>query len=99
MEKKCHFTPLKQNLGRLKRHCNDMGELMATLIKYADSNTTKDPGYDDEKSNKGKKSGNGKDQQQNMAGHNSNNQGNGGKRQNPDGGLDLVTNTNTGYKN
>ena len=53
------FTPLKHNLGWLKRHCNDMGELMAALIKYADSDNTKDPGSDEEKSNKGKKNGNG----------------------------------------
>jgi hypothetical protein len=35
-----------------------MGELMAALIKYADFDNTKDPGSDDEKSNKGKKNGN-----------------------------------------
>ena len=34
-----------------------------------------------------------------MMGHNGNNQGNGGKRRQPDGGSDLVANTNTGYKN
>ena len=76
-----------------------MGELMAACIKYVNSDNTKDPGCDDEKSNKGKKSGNGKGQQQNMAGHNGNNQGNGGKRRHLDGGSDLVANTNTGYKN
>src|SRR3989337_18705 len=68
LEKNCHFTPLKQKLGRLKHHCKDMGELMAALIKYADSDTTKDLGSDDEKSNKGKKSGNGKSQQQHVPG-------------------------------
>jgi hypothetical protein len=36
LEKNCRFLPLKQKLGRLKRHCNDMGELMAALTKYAD---------------------------------------------------------------
>nr|XP_020183499.1 uncharacterized protein LOC109769160 [Aegilops tauschii subsp. strangulata] len=72
---------------------------MATLIKYADSNTTKDHGSDDDKSNKSKKSCNGKGQQQNVAGGNGNNQGNGGKRRHPKGGSDLVANTNTGYKN
>ena len=70
---------------------------MAPLIKYADSDNTKDPRSNDEKSNKGKKSGNGKGQQQNMAGHNG--PGNGGKRRHLDGGSDLVANTNTGYKN
>ena len=54
------FLPLKQKLGRLKRHFNVMGELMAALIKYADSDSTKDPESDDEKPGKGKKSGNGK---------------------------------------
>ena len=48
LEKNCRFIPLKQKLGRLKRHCNDMGELMAALVKYADS--------EDERSGKGKKS-------------------------------------------
>src|SRR4051812_34952677 len=65
LEKKCHFLPLKQKLGRLKRHCNDMGELMAALFKYADSDSTKDPESDDEKTRKGKKSGNTKSQHHN----------------------------------
>src|SRR3989337_4551493 len=69
LEKNCHFTPLKQKLGQLKHHCNDIGELMAALIKYADSDNTKDPGSNEEKSNKGKKSGNAKGQQQNVTGH------------------------------
>ena len=56
LEKKCRFTPLKQKLGRLKRHCNDMGTLMAALVKYADSDGTKDPESDNEKTGKGKKS-------------------------------------------
>ena len=30
-------------LGRLKRHCNNMGTLMEALVKYADSDNTKDP--------------------------------------------------------
>src|SRR4051812_33569868 len=33
LEKNCCFMPLKQKLGRLKRHCSDMGELMAALVK------------------------------------------------------------------
>ena len=49
--------PLKQKLGRLKRDCNDIGQLMAALIKYADSDSTKDPESDDEKAGKGKKLG------------------------------------------
>ena len=56
LENNCRFTPLKQKLGRLKRHCNDMGTLMAALVKYADSDGTKDPESDDEKPGKGKMS-------------------------------------------
>ena len=55
--------------------------------------------WDDEKSNKGKKSGTGRGQQQNGEGNYGNNEENGGKRRNPDGGSDLVANTITGYKN
>src|SRR3989337_1811518 len=54
LEKNCCFVPLKQKLGRLKRHCNDMGELMEALVKYADSDGTKDPESADEKPSKGK---------------------------------------------
>ena len=43
LEGNCRFLPLKQKLGRLKRHCNDMSTLMAALVKYADSDNTKDP--------------------------------------------------------
>ena len=39
---------------RLKRDCNDMGTLMAALVKYADSDSTKDPESDDEKAGKGR---------------------------------------------
>ena len=46
--KNCRFLPLKQKLGRLKRDCNDMGTLMVALVKYADSDSTKDPESDDE---------------------------------------------------
>ena len=73
-EKKCHFTPLKQKLGRLKRHCNDMGTLMAALVKYADSDGTKDLDSEDERSGKGKKSSGMKGQQ-----YNPTNQGGNGK--------------------
>src|SRR5215216_6589922 len=73
-----------------------MGELMEALIKYADSDNTRDPRSDEEKSNKGKKNGNGKGQQQNMTGHN---QGNNGKRKQTDGGSDFVANTNAQNNN
>ena len=56
-------------LGRLKRHCNDMGTLMATFVKYADSDNTKDPDSDEEKSEKGKKNGGEKGQHHNQGSH------------------------------
>ena len=55
LENNCRFTPLKQKLGRLKHHWNDMGTLMAALVKYADSDGTKDPESIDEKPRKEKK--------------------------------------------
>ena len=42
LEGNCRFKPLKQKLGRLKRHYDDMSMLMAALVKYADSDNTKD---------------------------------------------------------
>ena len=62
LEKNCRFMPLKQKLGRLKHHCSDMGELMAALVKYADSYSTKDPESDEERPGKGKRSSNTKGQ-------------------------------------
>ena len=82
------FAPLKLKLGRLKRHCNDMGTLMAALVKYADSDGTKAPESDDEKPGKEKKSSNIKGQQ-----HNPTNQGGNGKRK-ADNSFDFVANTN-----
>ena len=76
-------------MGRLKRHCNDMAMLMAALVKYADSDSTKDPESEDEKTGKGKKNGSAKGQQHNPAGH-----GNNGKHK-EDNSLDFVANTNT----
>ena len=49
LEKNCRFEPLRQKLGRLKHDCSDMGMLMATLVKYANSDSTKDPTSDEEK--------------------------------------------------
>ena len=74
LEGNCRFEPLKLKLGWLKRHCNDMGTLMAALVKYADSDSTKDLESDDDKTGKGKKSGNTKGQHHNPGGH-----GKGGK--------------------
>ena len=55
LEGNCRFKSLKMKLGWLKRHCNDMGTLMAALVKYADFDSTKDPESDGEKPGKGKK--------------------------------------------
>ena len=85
LEQNCRFVPLKMKLGQLKRDCTDMGTLMAALVKYADSDGTKDPPSDDERTGKGKKNGNGKGPQFNPG-----NQG-GGKRK-ADGSLEFVAN-------
>ena len=65
-----------------------MGQLMVALVKYADSNSTKDPESDDEKAGKGKKSSNAKGLQPSPA-----NQGGNNKRK-ADGGSEFVANTN-----
>ena len=67
---------------------------MAALVKYADSDSTKDPESDEEKAGKGKKNGNAKGQQHKAAG-----QGNNGKRKQADGGSDFVANTGTQNNN
>ena len=87
LEKNFHFLPLKQKLGRLKRECNDMGTLMVALVKYADSDSTKDPESDDDKAGKGKRNENGKGSQHNPA-----NQG--GNKRKADVSLNFVANTN-----
>ena len=60
---------------------------MAALVKYADSDSTKDPETDDDEAGKGRKNSNSKQQQYKPAGH-----GNGGKRK-ADGSMDFVANT------
>ena len=65
-----------------------MGQLMAALVKYADSDSTKDPASDEEKTGKGKKNGNAKGLQHNPA-----NQG--GGRRKADGNPEFVANTNS----
>ena len=72
----------------MKRDCNNMGELMVALIKYADSDDTKDPESNDEKSGKGNKSGNTKGLQHNPA-----SQGGNGKHK-VDSNSNFVANTN-----
>ena len=66
---------------------NDTGTLMATLVKYADSDSTKDPAFDEERTGKGKKNGNGKGQQ-----HNPMNQG--GNKRKAEGNPECVANAN-----
>ena len=61
---------------------------MAALVKYADSDSTKDPDSKNDKTGKGKKSGNTKGQQHNPTGH-----GNNGKHK-ADASLDFMANTN-----
>ena len=75
-------------LWRLKRDCNDMGTLMAALVKYVDSDSTKDPASDDERTGKGKQNGNGKGPQHNPA-----NQG--GNKRKVDGSMEFVANANS----
>ena len=61
---------------------------MAALVKYADSDSTKDPELNDNEAGKGKKDSNSKQQQNKLVGH-----GNRGKRK-ADGSMDFVSNTN-----
>ena len=61
---------------------------MAALVKYADSDSTKDPASDEEKTGKGKKNGNGKGPQHNPASQ-------GGNKRKADDGMEFVANTNT----
>ena len=61
---------------------------MAALVKYADSDSTKDPESGEEKAGKGNKNGNAKGQQ-----HSTARQGNNCKRK-ADNSLDFVANTN-----
>ena len=79
---------VNKKLGRLKRECYDMGQLMAPLVKYANSDSAKDPESDDEKTGKGKKSGNAKGPQ-----HNPSNQGGNNERK-ADGSSEFVANIN-----
>src|SRR3954468_8663383 len=58
LEGNCRFGHLKLKLGRMKRHYTDIGTLMGALVKYADSDSAKDPESDDDKTGKGKKNSN-----------------------------------------
>ena len=72
-------------LGRFKRTVKDMGELMNALIKYAESDKTKDADSEEEKVGQNKKNGDkGSQSQQNKCRLNQN-------------ASDLVANTIVGY--
>ena len=73
-------------LGRLKRTFKDMGELMNAVIKYAESDKTKDADSKEDKAGQSKKNGGkGSESQQNKRRHDQNTS-------------DLVANTNVGYQ-
>ena len=65
-----------------------MGTLVMALVKYADSDSTKDPGSDDEKAGKGKQNNSRKGQR-----HNPVNQG--ANKRKADDNPELVANVNT----
>src|ERR1043165_51698 len=58
LERNCKFEPLVHKLGRLKRTVKDMGELMNAVIKYAESDKTKDVDSEEDKAGKNKKNDN-----------------------------------------
>ena len=60
---------------------------IAALVKYTDSNSTKDPASDEEKTGEGRKNGKGKGQQ-----HNPTNQG--GNKRKDEGNPEFVANAN-----
>src|SRR3954469_4840234 len=56
LERNCRFEPLVHKLGRLKRTVSNIGELMNAVIKYAESEKTKDADPEEYKATQGKKS-------------------------------------------
>ncbi|KAI5012936.1 hypothetical protein ZWY2020_025202 [Hordeum vulgare] len=98
LEQNCHYEPLVQKLGRLKRKVQDMGELMDTLTRYAEAYDTKDPGEDGGKANSPRKAKSSKSHSrfQGCAHHN---HGGNGKRRQQEGSTDFVANTNTNNGN
>ena len=55
LERNCKFEPLVHKLGRLKRTVKDMGELMNAVIKYVESNQTKDAESEEDKAGQNNK--------------------------------------------
>ncbi|KAI4988604.1 hypothetical protein ZWY2020_035844 [Hordeum vulgare] len=97
LEKNYHFHPLVLKLGRLKRKVQDMGELMDTLTRYAESDGTKDAGSDDEKASEVKRGDGAKGHFQTFGCNN--NQGGQGKTRQQDGVSNFFANTNAGPRN
>src|SRR3954466_6482402 len=85
LERNCKFEPLVHKLGRLKRTVKDIGELMNAVIKYAESDKTKDVEPQQDKAGQNKNGGK-KSQNQNQK----------TKRRLDQTTSDLVANTNTG---
>src|SRR4051812_17245582 len=86
LERNCKFEPLVHKLGRFKRTIKDMGELMNAVIKYAESDKTKDANSEEDKAGQNKKNGGKGSQSQQL------------KRHLDQNASDLVANTNVGYQ-
>ena len=80
------FEPLVHKLGRLKRTVKDMGELMNAVIKYAESDKTRDADSEEDKACQNKKNNRKGSQSQPN------------KRRHDQNASDLVAITNTGYQ-
>ena len=98
LEKNCHYEPLVLKLGRLKRKVQDMGELMDTLTRYAESDDTKDPGEDDDKARTARRGESTKGHSK-FKGRGNHHHGGQGKKRQQEGPTDFVANTNTGNRN
>ncbi|KAI5021826.1 hypothetical protein ZWY2020_058556 [Hordeum vulgare] len=95
LEKNSHYEPLVLKLGRLKRKVHDMGELMDTLTRYAESDDTKDPREDDDNASTARRGESSKGYSQ-FQGRGNHNHGGQGKRTQQEGPTDFVANTNIG---
>src|ERR1041385_1130725 len=85
LERNCKFQPLVHKLGCLKRTVKDIGELMNVVIKYAESDKTKDTEPQQDKAGQNKNGG-----------KTSQNQSQQTKRRIDQTTSDLVANTNVG---
>ena len=57
LERNCKFEPLVHKLGRLKRAVKDIGQLMNAVIKYTESDKTKDAEPQQDKADQNKNGG------------------------------------------